>query len=112
LQQTVDDTPNGDVLIFMGDMNPKVVDGESTMTTGRFELGIRNEAGKRLMEFCEANSLKIMNTVFKQPRCRMNTWTSSPHGKYINQIDYIMCRSRWTHTLTLLTSATGSRSQS
>jgi len=97
-QQTVDDTPNGDVLIIC-DMNAKVGENEKSMTTGRFGLGIRNEAGERLMEFCEAqNSLQIMNTIFKQSRCRLYTWTS-PDGKYKNQIDYIMCRSRWISTI-------------
>jgi len=58
LLQTIDDIPNGVVLIIMGDMNAKVGENEKSMTTGKIVLGVRNAVVERLMEFCEANSLK------------------------------------------------------
>ena len=58
--------------------------------TGKFGLRIRNEAGQRLIEFCQENALVITNTPFQQHKRRLYTWTS-PDGQYQNQIDYILC---------------------
>ena len=74
----------------MEDMNAQVGEGKRSSITGGFGLGIRNDAGERLMEFCDENNLKIMNTCFNQPKRRLYTWTS-PDGKTRNQIDYILC---------------------
>ena len=49
--------------------------------TGKFGLGVQNEAGQRLIEFCQENSLVIANTLFQQHKRRLYTWTS-PDGKY------------------------------
>ena len=57
-------------------------------------LCIRNEAGQRLIEFCQDNALVIANTLFQQHKRRLYTWTS-PDGQHWNQIDYILCRPRW-----------------
>ena len=54
---------------------------------GKFGLGIQNEAGQRLIEFCQENSLIIVNTLFQQHKRRLYTWTS-PDGQHRNQIDY------------------------
>ena len=62
--------------------------------TGKFGLGIRNEAGQRLIEFCQENILVIANTLFQQHKRRLYTWTS-PDGQHRNQIDYILCSQRW-----------------
>ena len=62
--------------------------------TGKFGLGIRNEAGQRLIEFCQENALGIANTLFQQHKRRLYTWTS-PDGKHQNQIDHILCSQRW-----------------
>ena len=62
--------------------------------TGKFGLGIRNEAGQRLIEFCQENALVIVNTLFQQHKRRLYTWTS-PDSQYQNQIDYILCSQRW-----------------
>ena len=56
--------------------------------TGRFGLGVRNEAGQRLIEFCQENALVLANTLFQQHKTRLYTWTS-PNGQHRNQIDYI-----------------------
>ena len=61
--------------------------------TGKFDLGIQNEAGQRLTEFCQENALVIANTLFQQHKRRLYTWTS-PYGQYRNQIDYTLCSQR------------------
>ena len=49
--------------------------------TGKFGLGVQNEAGQRLTEFCQENALVIANSLFQQQKRRLYTWTS-PDGKY------------------------------
>ncbi|CAF4391546.1 unnamed protein product, partial [Rotaria magnacalcarata] len=84
----------------MGDWHAKVGSKPITGITGNFGLGDRNEAGDRLLEFCQTNSLFITNTCFQQPNRRRYTWTS-PNGQYKNQIDYILCSQRWGSSLQL-----------
>ena len=57
-----------------------------------------NEAGQRLIEFCQENALVIANTLFQQHKRRLYTWTSAD-GQYRNQIDYILCSQRWTSSI-------------
>ena len=71
----------------------KVGSQEISGVTGKFGLGIQNEAGQRLIEFCQQNTLVIANTLFQQHRRRLCTWTS-PDGQYQTQIDYILCSQR------------------
>ena len=66
--------------------------------TGRFVLGVQNEAGQRLTEFCQENALVIANTLFQQHKRRLYTGTS-PDGQYQNQIDYILCIQRWRSSI-------------
>ena len=87
-------TPKRDVLFIIGDWNPKVGSQETPGVTGKFGLGVWNEAGQRLIEFCKENTLVIVNTLFQKHKRRLYTWTS-PDGQYENQIDYILCRKRW-----------------
>ena len=61
--------------------------------TGKFGLGVQKEAGKRLTEFCQENTLVIANTLFQKHQRRLYTWTS-PDGQHQNQIDYILCREK------------------
>ena len=68
--------------------NAEVGSQETPGVTGKFGLGVRNEAGKRLIEFCQENTLVIANTLFQQHKRRLHTWTS-PDGQHRNQIDYI-----------------------
>ena len=77
-----------------GDWNAKVGSQETPGVTGKFGLGIRNEAGQRLKVFCQENALVITNTLFQQHKRRLYTWTSSD-GQHQNQIDYILCSQRW-----------------
>ena len=65
-----------DVLFIIGDWNAKVGSQETPGVTGKFGLGIRNEAGQRLIEFCQENALVIANTLFQQHKRRLYTWTS------------------------------------
>ena len=64
------------VLLIIGDWNAKVGSEETPGVTGKFGLGMRNEAGQRLIEFCQENTLVIANTLFQQHKRRLYTWTS------------------------------------
>ena len=77
----------------LGDRNAKVGSQETAGVTGKFGLGIRNEAGQRLIEFCQENALVLANTLFQQHKRRLYTWTS-PDGQHRNQIDYVLCSQR------------------
>ena len=68
LQELLGLTPKKDVLFITGDWNAKVGSQETPGVTGKFGLGIRNEAGQRLIEFCQENALVITNTLFQQHR--------------------------------------------
>ena len=78
--------PKKDVLFIIGDWNAKVGSQETPGVTGKFGLGIQNEAGQRLIEFCQENALVIANTLFQQHKRRLYTWTS-PDGQHRNQIE-------------------------
>ena len=81
LQDLLELTPKKDVLFIIGDWNAKVGSQETPGVTGKFGLGIRNEARQRLTEFCQQNTLAIANTIFQQHKRRLYTWTS-PDGQY------------------------------
>ena len=79
LQDLLELTPKKDVLFIRGDWNAKVGSQETPGVTGKFGLGVQNEAGQRLIEFCHENALVIANTLFQQHKRRLYTWTS-PDG--------------------------------
>ena len=89
LQDLLELTPKKDVLFIIGDWNAKVGSHETPGVTGKFGLGVRNEAGQRLIEFCQENALVIANSLFQQHKRRLYTWTSLD-GQHQNQIDYIL----------------------
>ena len=91
-------TPKKDVFFIIGDWNTKVGNQETPEVTGKFGLGVQNEAGKRLTEFCQENALVIVNTLFQQHKRRHYLW-ASPDGQHQNQTDYILCSQRWRHTM-------------
>ena len=68
LEDLLELTPPKDVLFIIGDWNAKVGSQETPGITGKFGLGIRNETGQRLIEFCQENALVIANTLFQQHR--------------------------------------------
>ena len=80
-QDLLELTPKNDVLYIIGGWNAKVGSQETPGVTGKFGLGIRNEAGQRLIDFCQDNTLVIANTLFQQHKRRLYTWTS-PDGKH------------------------------
>ena len=94
LQDLLELTPKKDVLFIIGDWNAKVGRQETPGVTGKFGLGVQYEAGKRITQFCQENTLVIVNTLFQQHKRRLYTWTS-PDGQHRNQTDYILCSQRW-----------------
>ena len=93
LQNLLELTPKKDVLFIIGDWDAKVGQKEIPGVTGKFGLGVQNETGQRLIEFCQENTLVIANTLFQQHKRRLYTWIS-PDGQYQNNIDYILCSQR------------------
>ena len=81
LQDLLELTPKKDVLFITGDWNAKVGSQETPGVTGKFGLGVQNEAGQRITEFCQENALVIANTLFQQHKRRPYTWTS-PDGQH------------------------------
>ena len=81
LQDLLELTPIKDVLFIIGDWNAKVGSQETPGVTGKLGHGMRNEAGQRLIEFCQENALVIANTLFQQHKRRLYTWTS-PDGQH------------------------------
>ena len=77
----------------MVNWNAKVESQEIPGVRGKFGLAVQNEAGQRLIEFCQENTLVIANTLFQQHKRRLYTWTS-PDGQYQNQIDYVLSSQR------------------
>ena len=71
LQDLLELTPKKDVLFIIGDWNEKVRSQETPRVTGKFDLGVQNEAGQRLIEFCQENTLVIANTLFQQHKRRL-----------------------------------------
>ena len=98
LQDLLELTPIKDVLFIIGDWNAKVGNQETPGVTGEFGLGVQNEAGQRLREFCQENTLVIANTCFQQHTRRLYTRTSAD-SQYRIQTDYILCSQRWRSSI-------------
>ena len=81
LQDLLELTPKKDVLFIIGDWNAKVGSQEIPGITGKFGLGVQNEARQRLIEFCQENALIIADTLFQQHKRRLYTW-KSPDGQH------------------------------
>ena len=94
LQDLLELIPQKDVLFIIGDWNAKVGSQETLGVTGKSGLGVQNEAGQRLIEFCQENALVIANILFQQHKRRLYTWTS-PDGQHQNQI----CSQRWRSSI-------------
>ena len=98
LQDLLELTTKKDVPFIIEDWNAKVGSEEIPRVMGKFGLGEQNEAGQRLVEFFQENTLIIANTLFQQHKRRLYTWTS-PDGQYQSQIDYIFCSQRWRSSI-------------
>ena len=81
LQNLLELTPQKCVLFITGDCNAKVGSQETPGVTGKFGFGMQNEAGQRLIEFCQENALVLKKTLFQQHKRRLYTWTS-PDGQH------------------------------
>ena len=79
LQDLLELTPKKDVVFIIGDWNAKVGSQETPGVTGKFGLGVQNEAGQRLIQVSQENAPVIANTLFQQHKRRLYTWTS-PDG--------------------------------
>ena len=93
LQDGLELTPKEDIFFIIRDWNAKVGSQEIPGVTGKFGLGVQNEVGQRLTEFCQENALVIADILFQQHKRRLYTWTS-PDGQHRNQIDYFLCSQR------------------
>ena len=97
LQDLLELTPKKDVLFITVDWKAKVGSQEIPGVMGKFGLGVQSEAGQRLTEFCQENSLVKANTLFQQHKGRLHMdiarWSKG------NQIDYILCRQRWRSSI-------------
>ena len=98
LQDLLELTPKKDVLFIIGDCNAIVGRQETPGVTGKFGLGVQNEAMQKLTEVCQEITLVIVNTLFQQHKRRLYTWTSAD-GQHRNQIDYILCSQRWRSSI-------------
>ena len=104
LQELLELTAKTDVLFIIGEWNAKVGRQEIHGVTGKFGLGVQNEAGQRLIEFCQENTLVITNILFQQYKRRLYTWTP-PNGQHRNQLtliiltDYILCSQSWRSSI-------------
>ena len=76
-QDLLELTRKKDILFIIGYWDPKVGSPEIPGVTGKLGLGVQNEAGQRLIEFYQENTLVIANTLFQQHKRRLYTWTSS-----------------------------------
>ena len=81
LQDLLELTPKKRCPFIIGNWNAKVGSQEIPGVTGKFGLGVQNEAGQRLTEFCQENTLVIANTLFQQHKRQLYTWTS-PDGQH------------------------------
>ena len=88
LQDLLELTPQKDVLFIIMNWNPKVGSQETPGVTGKFGLGVQNEAGQRLTEFCKENSLVIANTLFQQHKRSIYIWISLD-SQYQKQTDIL-----------------------
>ena len=104
LQDLLELTYKKDVLFIIGHWKAKVGSQEIPGVTGKFVLGVQNEEGQRLTEFCRENAQVIANA--SSNNTKDYTWTL-PDGQYRNQIDYILCSQRWRSSIQSATTRPG-----
>ena len=94
LQDLLELIPKKDVLFIIGDGNAKVGNQETSGVTSKFGLGMWNEAGQRLIEFCQENALVIAKTLFQQHKRRLYTWTLPDGHTKIRLIIFFAAKDR------------------
>ena len=92
LQDLFELTPKKDVLFIIGDWNAKVGSQETPGVAGKFGLGMRNEAGQGLIEFCQENPLVIANTLFQKHKKRLYKWTNQMVNTKIRSITFFAAK--------------------
>lgn len=95
IEQLLATLPNREITMIMEDFNAKVgKDSGGQGAMGKFGLGVKNDRGERLLQFCIENNFHVSNTGFQHHPRRLYTWIS-PGGRHRNQIDYVIINSRW-----------------
>jgi len=95
VDQVIKDYRKGrECLVVMGDFNGKVGNNKEEDVIGPFGVGIMNDNGERVVDFCKRHNLFITNTWFQQKKSAQHTWIS-PDGKTKNQIDFVMVDKRY-----------------
>lgn len=102
LEELLKNNKRHEVTIIMGDFNAKIGRGKVDNIVGKFGLGVRNERGDRLLQFCQENEMIITNTFYDLPPRRLYTWTSPRHNEnrtIRNQIDFITVNKRFRNAI-------------
>src|SRR5580658_10458105 len=98
LEELMSEQKGSDHVVVMGDWNAIVGEGRDELVIGKFGLGVRNERGERMIEFCKRNKLVVTNTWFEQEKRRRYTWKKpGDSGRY--QMDYIVVRQRYRNSV-------------
>ena len=98
LEEMVRAQKGSDYVVIMGDWNAVVGEGRDELAVGKFGLGVRNERGEKLVEFCKRNKMVVTNTWFEQHKRRRYTWRH-PGGTNKSQIDYVLVRQRYRNSV-------------
>ena len=98
LQDLLELTPPKDIFFHYRGLECKSRKSRNTWSNRQIWPWSANEAGQRLIEFCQENALVITNTLFQQHKRWLYTWTS-PDGQYWNHINYILCSWRWRSSI-------------
>ena len=91
VQDTVSSCNRNDMIVVVGDWNAKVGNNDTNRKEliGKFGIGIMNDNGERLCDFCNANGFIITGTIFPHKDIRKLTWRS-PDGRTVNQMDHVL----------------------
>ena len=84
---------------IIGGWNAKVGSQKTPGITGKFGLGVQNEAGQRLIEFCQENALVIANTLLQKHQSLKTLHMDISDGQHRNQTDYSLCSQRWKSSI-------------
>lgn len=95
--EVMENVKKNDNFIILGDWNAVVGEGEEGDAVGKYGLGVRNNRGKRLTDFCKEKEIIITSTIFQQHPRRRYTWVK-PGGMARYQIDYIMVKRNIKYT--------------
>ena len=98
LEEMIKKQKGTDYLVVMGDWNAVVGEGEPDECVGQYGLGVRNNRGERLVEFCKQQQMLVTNTCFKQDKRRRYTWKApGDTGRY--QLDYVLVKRRFRNSV-------------